>query len=122
MKKQQPQLGKYLKSLREANRFTLRAVERETGISNGMLSQLESGKVKQTSPIFLYKLAELYDVPYEELMKKAGYPVPKTDSTRTEDASGPLHRFGTLTSEEEEALFEYLTFIRTRSNRGRGRP
>ena len=69
MSKTQPKLGKYLKNLRDASRLSLRAVEKETGISNAMLSQLESGRVKQPSPIFLYKLAELYGIPYEVLME-----------------------------------------------------
>jgi len=102
--------------------LSLRAVEKKTGISNGMLSQLESGKVKQPSPVFLYKLAELYGVSYEGLMEKAGYPVPKADGVSREDSSRSFHRFGTLTSDEEEALFDYLVFIRSRANRGRGGP
>jgi transcriptional regulator with XRE-family HTH domain len=114
-------LGKYLKSLRQAHALSLRAVEKETGISNGMLSQLESGKVKQPSPIFLHKLAKFYGVPYEGLMEKAGYPVPEPIDSSPSQMKGPFHRLGQLTGEEEEALFEYLTFIRSRSNRGRGK-
>jgi transcriptional regulator with XRE-family HTH domain len=87
-----------------------------------MLSQLESGKVRQPSPIFLYKLAEVYGVPYEALMEKTGYPVPKKPVATPPKDAGPLHRIGPLTSDEEEALLEYLTFLRSRANRGRGRP
>lgn len=122
MSKRPSYLGKYLKSLRAASSLSLRAVEKKTGISNAMLSQLESGKVKQPSPIFLHKLAELYGIPYETLMEKAGYPVPKPVNSDTQKALGTFHRLGRLTGEEEDILLEYLSFIRSRSERGRGKP
>ncbi len=116
----QTSLGAYLKSLREAAGLTLRAVEHEAGVSNAFLSQLESGKVRQPSPVVLHKLAEVYGVPYEMLMGKAGYPVPK--SQKNDPAPGGLfQRFGRLTQDEEQSLLEYLSFLRSRSTRGRGK-
>ena len=56
--------GDYLKAVREAKNLTLRDVEKKTDVSNAYLSQLESGKVKQPSPTLLYKLAQIYEVPY----------------------------------------------------------
>lgn len=122
MSKKPSTLGKYLKSLRIANTLSLRAVERKTGISNAMLSQLESGKVKQPSPIFLHKLAELYEIPYETLMEKAGYPIPRPVKSSAHKIKEPFHRLGKLTAEEEDDLLEYLIFIRSRSGKGRGKP
>jgi len=122
MDREQLKLGGYLRSLREVNSMTLRAVEKKTGISNAMLSQLESGKVKRPSPIFLHKLAKLYGIPYETLMEKAGYPVPKPAKANVPKMKRPFHRLGPLTSEEEEDLLEYLLFIRSRSEKGRGKP
>ena len=69
-------LGEFLKRHREGNGFTLRAVEQETGISNAYLSQLESDKIRQPSPVNLYKLCELYRVSYTTAMELTGYPVP----------------------------------------------
>jgi transcriptional regulator with XRE-family HTH domain len=43
-------------------------------VSNAYLSQLEHGKIKRPSPNVLHSLAEVYAVPYEALMEKAGYP------------------------------------------------
>jgi len=121
MAKKKMTLGKYLRSLRDAAGLTLRAVEEKTGVSNAFLSQLESGKVKQPSPVALYKLAEAYGVTYGTLMEYAGYPVPDTpvDDVAT---NGPFHRLGRLTEQEEQFLLEYLTFLRSRSDkRRRGR-
>ncbi len=42
-------LGQMLVIARECKGWTLRELERETGISNALLSQIETGKVKDTS-------------------------------------------------------------------------
>lgn len=112
MTNEKNELGRYLKCLRQAKHLTLRAVQEETGISNAYLSQLESGRTKQPSPVVLHKLAEIYSVAYEELMERAGYPVPNAEEIQT--SSGIKSRLGDITSEEEEALLEYLSFLRRR--------
>ena len=115
MKNDSSPLGKYIRSLREANALTLRAVEEKTGVSNAYLSQLESGRIKQPSPVVLHKLAELYSVPYQALMEKAGYPVPGASAQSPTGNSDVFARFGHLTDKEEEALLDYLSFLRSRS-------
>jgi transcriptional regulator with XRE-family HTH domain len=113
-------VGKYLRAIREAAGLTLRAVEEKTGVSNAFLSQIESGRVRQPSPVVLHKLADAYGVPYGTLMEKAGYPVPSAAKDAPLSA-GPFQRFGRLTEEEEDSLLEYLAFIRSRNQRGRGK-
>ena len=111
-------LGAYLRSLRQASGSTLRAVEKQIGVSSAFLSQLESGKVKQPSPIVLYKLASVYGVSYDSLMERAGYPVaqPKQNPGPEE---GLFHLLGPLTEREEESLIEYLSFLRLKSEKRR---
>ena len=109
--------GAFLKAIREAKNLTLRDVERKTDVSNAYLSQLESGKVKQPSPTLLYKLAQLYGVPYENLMEKVGYPVPKTNIENKTKLTVSSKRFGSITSEEEIELINYLKFIRNRKTK-----
>lgn len=111
-------LGAYLKSLREARILTLRDIEARTGISNAFLSQVESGKVRQPSPISLYKLAEVYGVPYEVLMERAGHPVPTVQEPAARSASAVLNRIGEISEEEEHELLEYLAFLRSRVRKG----
>ena len=108
----QEQLGAYLKRARLSASLTLRAVEKKTGISNGYLSQLESGRVRRPSPMNLHKLSELYRLPYAEVMETAGYPVPSTQYSNEEQRF--FARIGDTSNEEKEALLEYLEFIRTR--------
>lgn len=112
-------LGIFLASARNKVGLTLRAVEDETGVSNAYLSQLEHGKIRTPAPQNLYKLSQVYRVPYELLMELAGYPVPETQSAKPGPSIDTFAaRVGGVTEEEAEALIEYLQFIRTRK-RGR---
>jgi transcriptional regulator with XRE-family HTH domain len=106
-------LGSFLASARNAVGKTLRAVEGETGISNAYLSQLENGKIKVPSPQTLHKLANVYGVSYELLMELAGCPVPNGLGSQP-SANSMAARIGPVTEVEEEALVEYLQFIRSR--------
>jgi len=119
--KQGPQyqtLGQFLRGAREKQGLSLRAVEKATGISNPYLSQLEGNKIKQPSPKLLHKLCELYEVPYSTVMELAGYPTTNAD-TLSSRQSRIAARLGDVTSEEEDALVEYLEFLRSRRKKGR---
>ena len=114
------ELGSMLSDLRHAKGLSLRAVEHATGktVSNAYLSQLENGKIKKPSPNVLHSLAEVYLVPYEALMEKAGYLLP-SKSTRGGGRRKRLAAFAIddLTAEEEEELLKYLAFLRSRTPR-----
>jgi transcriptional regulator with XRE-family HTH domain len=110
-------LGQFLKDVREKQGLSLRAVEKVTGISNPYLSQLEGNKIKQPSPTLLHKLCELYEVPYSTVMELAGYPTTDT-GTPPSRQSRIAARLGQITNEEEEALVEYLEFLRSRRRKG----
>jgi transcriptional regulator with XRE-family HTH domain len=112
---QPSELGAVLADLRAAKGLSLREVEEATGkaVSNAYLSQLENGKIQKPSPNVLHSLSEVYVVPYETLMEKAGYLLPS-------GASGGRRRrlaafaIDDLTAEEEEELLKYLAFLRSR--------
>lgn len=95
--------------------LTLRAVEEATGISNAYLSQLEKGKIKRPSPLVLYKLSDVYKVPYTELFRLIGYPLP--DNLSDTGAANMKSRIGPITQDEEESLIEYLEFLRSRNQK-----
>jgi transcriptional regulator with XRE-family HTH domain len=108
------EFGEYLKAARIRKELSLRAVESEVGISNAYLSQLEQGKIKQPSPNVLYKLSQLYDLSYKEVMRLVGYPVPGEEEEESADLAA---RIGPVTEEEEEELIDYLKFLRSRRKR-----
>ena len=119
MAEQKLNLGSFLRGSREQRSFTLRAVEKATGVSNAYLSQLESGKIRQPSPLILHKLAQLYEMPYMLLLEKAGYPAPMSDTS----AGQPVvvdSRLGPISSDEESELRRYLEFLRSRRGRKEG--
>jgi transcriptional regulator with XRE-family HTH domain len=110
-------LGAFLKGARSSRGLTLRAVEEATGVSNAYLSQLEGGKIQRPSPAVLYKLCHWYGASYATAMEYAGHPVPKDHPA---SAAGSLFasRLGQTTREEEDALLEYLEFLRSKRKRG----
>lgn len=112
MSQEKVSLHGYLGSIREANGYFLRHVERETGISNAYLSQIEGGRIRQPSPSILYKLSRLYGVSYSTLMALADHPALAEEP---EDPSiKAIRRIGPVTAEEADALLEYLQFLRSR--------
>ena len=112
-------LGSGLRSAREARNLSLRQVEEVTGISNAYLSQIENDQIKRPNPNILNALAELYAIPYEELMERAGFVVP-TRSRGSDQRHGRVATFAghNLTSEEEAQLHQFLGYLRSRKRPG----
>ena len=107
-------LSKYLRRLRQAKGDSLREVEQATGISNAYLSQLERGKASRPSPDKLHALAEHYNLPYEELMRAAGY-IKESDSGQTKDFSSFQSALmsADLSEEEEEMVLKFIETLRS---------
>jgi HTH-type transcriptional regulator, competence development regulator len=105
------ELGKFLRELREARKFSLRDVEQITGskISNAYLSQLENGQIKRPSAAILHTVAAAYGVDYALILQRAGLAPEPSKSPR---ASRSV--LGDLTPGEESELLRYLAFLRQR--------
>jgi HTH-type transcriptional regulator, competence development regulator len=126
------QIGGFLRALRMTRQFTLRKVERLSGVSNAYISQIEQGKIAQPSPHILQKLASCYGVAAADLMRKAGY---ITESVHTGSSLAPAaanrssssqrgqvkrpvalsSALGSVTPDEENELLKYLAFLRSRN-------
>ena len=108
-------LGKYLASIRQDRRMTLRQVEEASNkvVSNAYLSQIENDKVHRPSPNVLHALAEIYSIDFGDLMERAGHITP-IQSREQDERHGRVATFAdhNLTPEEEEELVRYLHFIR----------
>jgi transcriptional regulator with XRE-family HTH domain len=108
------EFGRFLRGLREARALSLRAVEQmtESKISNGYLSQLETGQVSRPSAVIIHTLAAAYGVDAGLLMEQAGLaPTVETAPNRL----GEL--LGDVTPAERDELVRYLSFIRQRDAR-----
>ena len=94
------ELTDLLKELRDRNRLSQQDVERDGGISRGYLSLIETGR-RVPSEAILRKLASLYGVSPEVLLRAAGHIEERaTDAEELERAyqfvlSDPKYRFGT---------------------------
>ena len=106
-----PELGKYLKDIRNSRGYSLRKVEQltEGKISNGYLSQLENGEIARPSAVMLHRLAGAYGVDYGHLMERAGF-ITESEAPANRAATSVL---GELTQEEEEQLLNFLGYLRS---------
>jgi len=109
-------LAEELKTLRAIKKLSLREVEENTRISNAYLSQLERGEAENPSPDKLQKLAKCYGVPYEHLMRAAGYLRPSASGRPKPDISRLQAALmgANLTEEEEDRMIDYLGYIRSK--------
>ena len=113
-------LGVFIRKARQDVSMTLRDVEQVTNkeVSNGYLSQLESGKINKPSPRVLYALSAALSVDYETLMQRAGYILPNvTRAKETKHGRAVTLSIDNLTEDEEAQLLEYLTFLRSKKKK-----
>lgn len=110
-------LGTHLREVREARQLSLRDVERlakerklSADMSSGYLSMLERNAVKQPAPRVLHTLAEIYEVDYIDLMRRASY-IP--DNARVKGAAVARAAFrgvSQLTEEQRGRIQRMIDF------------
>ena len=114
------ELGLRLQQVRDLRNRSLRDVAEKAEISASYLQKIERGQVKNPSPNILHTLAKELGVPYAELMRLAGYVVPRDGAERTTMRGNVLaHALSSedLTDEESAAVAEYLAWFRQRATR-----
>jgi transcriptional regulator with XRE-family HTH domain len=110
-------LGAFIRKARQDVSMSLRDVEEATNkeVSNGYLSQLESGKITKPSPHVLYALSQALSVDYEILMQRAGYILPTAQRAKgVKHGRAATFAINNLTADEESQLLEYLSFLRAK--------
>lgn len=112
-------LAEELRRIRAIRELSLREIEKETGISNAYLSQLERGEATNPSAQKLYKLAKFYEIPYELLMEWAGYASSERSTNKFSAVEAALKSAG-LRPDEEEQVLQYIQFLRLQRNRKAG--
>lgn len=117
-----PAIGQFLKRTRRVRALSASEVARAAGISAAYLSKLENDAVKKPSPPVLHQLSTALAVPYAELMRLSGYPVPGEDgaSAPAGDVIGAA-LFADITEDERDELLEYLAWYRARRQSPRAR-
>lgn len=89
--------GGYLKQLRTIKGFSVNQLALYSGVSSSQLSRIENGKRGAPKPDTIKKIAESLDIPYKELMEKAGY----INNEITQDA------LELMNNSDVESLFDY---------------
>jgi transcriptional regulator with XRE-family HTH domain len=111
-------LGAYLRELRRVAGLTLRQVQERTAgsVKNGYLSQVETGVVVRPSPDVLWDLAEVYGVDYNDLLRRAGHRVARErlDPEHQTVAGLPLSAVAELDEDDQQALRDFVAFLRSR--------
>lgn len=107
-------LGETLKDGRELIGMTLRQVEDVISVSNSYLSQLENDKIKKPSANVLYKLSTLYCIELDRLLYAAGIIIVEPLNSGNKILNTIRIQSGPLLSEEEQALLDYLKYLRFR--------
>lgn len=111
-------IGAVLKQARAVRELSAVEAARAAGISAAYLSKLENDAVKKPSPPVLHQLSLALAVPYSDLMRLSGYPVPGASSIAPlESVRAAL--FSDLTDDEQAELLEYLAWYRARRATGR---
>lgn len=110
-----PVLGDVLRHARLHHRLTLRQVERQIGIPNAHLSQIERGVIRQPNPSVLMGLAELYELNYTLIAEWAGYLDASANRTRGDLAGLALRLFVDLDPLAQQEALDYLEFLRNRA-------
>lgn len=106
-------LGDTLKSTRESLSLTLRQVEDAVGISNAYLSQLENEKIKKPSANILYKLANLYKIDLNVLLRSAGIIKQEFQGEESEKSKWEqkiAFYDNNLTDEEKKDVLDFIQF------------
>jgi transcriptional regulator with XRE-family HTH domain len=111
MAHKKPTLGQTLKSVRDLQEKSLKAVADGAQISPAYLQKLERGEVAAPSPHVLHRLAEELGVDYLELMRLVGYVVP--EATGSSGALAQALSAQDLTEDEARALAAFLKMYRS---------
>ena len=113
--------GVLLRQAREVRELSASDAARAAGISAAYLNKLENDAVKKPSPHVLHQLSEVLAIPYAELMRLSGYPVPvpaASDAEAVPTVGAAL--FADITDDERDELLEYLAWYRARRRSSRG--
>ena len=103
-------LGRELADARANRGSSLKTVSTVAGISAAYLQKLERGQVESPSPRILRSLAQHLDLPYERLMRLAGYALPSPEPLQTAGLAHVL-KDARLTQGEEQAVAAFVELL-----------
>lgn len=104
-------LGERLTAARAERGWSLREVERRTGVQNAHLSQIEKGVIERPAPNVLWALAEVYELDLRELMRMSGHVQAATKGTPGSVVGAALRALGEMSPGQQEQVLEFMKEI-----------
>jgi transcriptional regulator with XRE-family HTH domain len=107
----EPRVGEILRRARRHRGWSLRDVERRTGIPNPHLSQIERGQIRRPDVEILWTLSELYSLDFAKIATWSGHldqPPAKSSGSLVLIALRALSRLGPDTQVEAVRYIERL--------------
>jgi HTH-type transcriptional regulator, competence development regulator len=101
-------LGQKLAKARADKGWSLREVERRTGINNAHLSQIETGVIERPAPNMLWALAEVYGLDLRELMRMSGHVEAAPAASAGSVVGMALRGLGELSPDQQEQVLEFI--------------
>jgi transcriptional regulator with XRE-family HTH domain len=109
-------LGGLIKDKREMLGLSAAQAARNGGLSTAYLLKLEADGVRRPTPFILHKVAKAVALPYEELMRVAGYLVRSAQDTPTLDPENAA-LFADLDEEDLQHVARYIHWYREEKKR-----
>ncbi|MFZ5645311.1 MAG: helix-turn-helix domain-containing protein [Bacillota bacterium] len=101
----------YLKNVIKTSGYSYRKLGYLSGVNHTYISKICGGSSGVPSPEILRKLADPLCIPYEELLKAAGYLVTEDKAVYSAPSENILIRVARLTPEGKDRLTEFLDFL-----------
>ncbi len=106
-------IGLYIKENRTKLNMSIRKLAKQANISHTEIYRIESGERQNPSPNILKAISSALNVPYDELLRRAGYIECKEDSVQY--LSSPLMLdISDLNDNEVTEVKTFIEFIRNR--------
>lgn len=101
--------GQYLKELREKRGLGVNQLGAFSGVSPSLISKIENGGRGKPKPKTIEKLSSALKVPYEELMKNAGY-LPEEYKITKEQATSAVNnpKYARLPQEKKKIVDDMI--------------
>jgi transcriptional regulator with XRE-family HTH domain len=111
-------LGEKLAAARADRKWSLREVERRTGIHNAHLSQIETGAIERPAPNVLWALAVVYELDLRELMRMSGHVEAAAKGTPGSVVGAALRELGEMSQGQQEQVLKFIKKIQKGKDAG----
>lgn len=107
-------LGGVIRAQRLKRGWSLRAAERETGVNNAHLVQIENGTIARPDHNVLFALAGAYGLRFDRLLALAGHVAVAAAPRRSPYGAVAWKALGELSSDEQREVVDFIAELRQR--------